>query len=112
MGYGLGYDSKKPIKGHVHHYETRTSYDAGHTHVVAGTTSPTINPGPRHVHIMEGTTTTNAGHSHRYKATTGPAIPTKPGYHVHRYSGNVSVAGQIPHTHRYQGVTSEAPNDY
>lgn len=112
MGFILGPGRPRPpIKTHVHTYNTRTSYDVWHTHGVAGTTSPTINPGPQHVHSMEGTTTFDAGHTHRYRTTTGPAIRTRPGYHVHQYSGIVSVAGRQPHTHRYQGVTSEAPDD-
>ncbi|MFZ5590296.1 MAG: hypothetical protein ACOY81_00585 [Bacillota bacterium] len=111
MGYGFGCDGNKPGTGHVHQYETRTSCNVGHLHIVAGTTGPPVNPGPGHVHTMEGTTSTNAGHSHCYKTTTGPAISTRPGYHVHRFCGAVTVAGRIPHTHRYQGVTSEARDD-
>lgn len=111
MGYGFEPDNN-PIRTHVHTYGTRTSFDVGHSHGLSGTTSPTINPGPQHVHVMEGSTTLDNGHTHRYKTTTGPAIPTRPGFHVHRYYGIASVAGRLPHTHRFNGVTSQAPDDF
>lgn len=99
------------IKTHMHTYNTRTSFDDGHTHGVAGVTSPTINPGPYHFHSMEGQTTFDDGHVHTYKNLTSYAIPTRPGFHIHRYYGTVSIAGRQPHSHRYMGVTSEAPDD-
>ena len=111
MGYGFG-PGGGPIRTHSHRYSTRTSFDYGHTHELSGITSPTINPGPRHVHVMQGVTTYNDGHTHVYRVTTGPAIPTRPGYHVHNYYGVVSVAGRPPHTHRFNGVTSERQDDY
>lgn len=115
MGYGYPVSPRGRSyapRTHVHEYAAETSFSEGHAHGLSGTTSPTINPGPYHVHILEGSTTFNDGHTHYYKATTGPAIQTGPGSHIHRYSGIVEVAGSIPHTHRFYGVTSEAPDDF
>ncbi|AQS59536.1 YmaF family protein [Desulforamulus ferrireducens] len=112
MGFGFRPGGQRPpIKTHVHNYRTLTSFDVWHTHGMAGVTSPTINPGPRHVHSMEGKTTLVNGHVHSYKNITGPAIPTRPGFHIHRYYGTVAIAGRLPHIHRYMGFTSEAPDD-
>ena len=112
MGFGLPFFPPRPVPGtHIHRYDVVTSRDLDHVHVVAGTTSPVINPGPRHVHLISGTTTIDQGHAHRYTTLTGPPVPAGRGTHIHRFTGIVQIAGRIPHIHRFSGVTAPARDD-
>ncbi|MDO7786583.1 YmaF family protein [Desulforamulus aquiferis] len=108
MGFGYGGIGRRT---HVHRYNNITSLDVGHKHGMNGITGPTIRTGTSHVHSLNGVTTFDQGHSHNYRTVTGPAIPTRPGYHVHRYSGRVTIAGRTPHTHTFNALTAEAPDD-
>lgn len=108
MGFGF---NPSPQISHVHQYSTITSFNAGHTHRLSGTTGPTIRTRFSHIHFMQGTTTFNDGHVHFYRNYTGPAIPTGPNTHVHRFFGVTTVNGRFPHVHRYSGITAPARND-
>jgi hypothetical protein len=62
---------------HVHGYYTVTTLDDGHTHVIHGTTGPSVPiPGGGHVHYFEGYTTVNGRHphAHLYRGTTGGEV--------------------------------------
>ncbi|MTI86031.1 MAG: hypothetical protein FH756_19565 [Firmicutes bacterium] len=115
MGYGF-FSFFRPKQGvgqrtHVHQYSNKTSFDVGHIHRMRAVTGPTIRRGSTHVHRLKGETTFDAGHIHRYQSFTGPAIPTKPGFHVHRYQGTVRRAGDPLHVHRFTGTAAPARDD-
>lgn len=107
MGYGIG----TILRGHVHAYEGRTSFDFGHLHSYQGTSSNAYGGVDSHTHILRGTTSLDAGHVHNYYAVSGPGIPAGPGMHTHRYYAVTTSNGRIPHVHRLRGITAPVRND-
>lgn len=95
---------------HVHQFSGWTSFDDGHRHGYSGVTGPSIYSERTHYHRMSATTL-NDGHTHSFSITTGPAESVGPSTHIHRYFGVTTPNGRGPHTHRFAGTTSVAPDD-
>ncbi|PDO09550.1 MAG: hypothetical protein BLM47_12035 [Candidatus Reconcilbacillus cellulovorans] len=94
----------RPPDAHEHNMSGVTSYDVGHHHRYAGMTEPADDV-PGHVHAYAFETSFDDGHTHRIRGVTGPAIPLPDGRHYHVFGGVTTVAGRVPHSHRYGGAT-------
>ncbi len=90
---------------HTHAFRGVTSFDVGHNHRYAGTTTPAPS-GVQHRHRFFTVTSFDDNHDHVIRGTTGPAIQLPSGGHIHQFSGFTTVNGAIPHTHRFSGRTS------
>lgn len=90
---------------HVHNFGGATSYNDGHIHEYAGTTesAPT---GVQHTHGYYTETTFNDGHTHFIRGVTGPSISVPGGGHIHYFQGATTINGRNPHSHFYEGQTS------
>jgi len=88
---------------HVHEFHVPTSFNAGHTHLVAGVTAPSSGGLDLHTHYYRGVTTLDDGHTHHFEGTTGPAVRLPGGGHAHKF-GRVTSC-DFGHVHYYQGLT-------
>lgn len=94
------------IPGHIHSYQTRTTINDRHQHIVRGNTSvPAGRDMATHVHYYEGTTSFDDGHVHHFQGWTSPPIPLPGGGHYHNFSGQTSF--DDGHLHFYSGRTGE-----
>ncbi|MGC5325014.1 YmaF family protein [Brevibacillus sp. SYSU BS000544] len=105
-GHSINFVRLSGIPGHKHGYDTPTTVNDRHRHIVRGITGPPQGPENQHVHYYEGTTTFNDGHVHRFRGWTGRPIPLPNGNHYHEFGGQTTF--DDGHIHYYRGNTGEA----
>ena len=90
--------------GHVHEYNSVTTYNLYHTHRYNGYTEgpiPTHYGG--HIHYYAVTTTYDMEHAHQMYGYTGPEINVKGG-HIHYMEGRTTFV--MGHDHGYGNDTT------
>ncbi|HHW32263.1 MAG TPA: hypothetical protein GXX20_11440 [Clostridiaceae bacterium] len=87
---------------HDHNYSGVTSFNDGHVHRYAGTT--TFAPDRKgHIHYVEGVTSYEDGHVHTYGVSTSVDFPVPGGGHIHFIRVNTQVTDQ--HVHFIRDIT-------